>query len=144
MVQEADLVRLRRPRYVADIPDALYMVDEKPRPMGTAGVDVLAAAFPGILIAIFLSNCLTVLLCFDKIWRNSLFQNENGYLLCVLFKFQIPRPWQLCWSESRNWGSLPVVRGLSVCRSHRDTKLIGKCDYVLWGSSTYLTRWRIC
>lgn len=46
MVQEADLVRLRRPRYVADIPDALYMVDEKPRPMGTAGVDVLAAAFP--------------------------------------------------------------------------------------------------
>lgn len=96
MVQEADLVRLRRPRYVADIPDALYMVDEKPRPMGTAGVDVLAAAFPGILITIFLSNCLIVLLCFDKIWRNSLFQNENGYLLCILFKFQIPRPWQLC------------------------------------------------
>lgn len=49
MVQEADLVRLRRPRYVADIPDALYMVDEKPRPIGTAGVDVLAAAFPGTL-----------------------------------------------------------------------------------------------
>lgn len=47
MVQEADLVRLRRPRYVADIPDALYMVEEKPRAMGTAGVDVLAAAFPG-------------------------------------------------------------------------------------------------
>lgn len=49
MVQEADLVRLRRPRYVADIPDALYMVDEKPRPIGMAGVDVLAAAFPGTL-----------------------------------------------------------------------------------------------
>lgn len=48
MIQEADLVRLRRPRYVADIPDALYMVEEKPRAMGTAGVDVLAAAFPGI------------------------------------------------------------------------------------------------
>lgn len=52
MVQEADLVRLRRPRYVADIPDALYMVEEKPRAMGTAGVDVLAAAFPGITVII--------------------------------------------------------------------------------------------
>lgn len=52
MVQEADLVRLRRPRYVADIPDALYMVEEKPRAMGTAGVDVLAAAFPGIITQI--------------------------------------------------------------------------------------------
>lgn len=64
MVQEADLVRLRRPRYVADIPDALYMVDEKPRPMGTAGVDVLAAAFPGIFCRCsFLSyTALTVLL----------------------------------------------------------------------------------
>jgi len=49
MIQEADLVRLRRPRYVADIPDALYMVEEKPRAMGTAGVDVLAAAFPGMI-----------------------------------------------------------------------------------------------
>lgn len=54
MVQEADLIRLRRPRYVADIPDALYMVEEKPRVMGTAGVDVLAAAFPGIAIYIIL------------------------------------------------------------------------------------------
>jgi BTB/POZ domain-containing protein 7 len=51
MVPEADLVRLRRPRYVADIPDALYMVEEKPRIMGTAGVDVLAAVFPGIAIS---------------------------------------------------------------------------------------------
>lgn len=50
MIQEADLVRLRRPRYVADIPDALYMVEEKPRAMGTAGVDVLAAAFPGMTL----------------------------------------------------------------------------------------------
>ncbi|KAG7199914.1 hypothetical protein KM043_014357 [Ampulex compressa] len=48
IVQEADLLRLRRPpRYVADIPDALYMVEEDPRGVGTAaGVDVLAAAFP--------------------------------------------------------------------------------------------------
>ncbi|XP_057341888.1 BTB/POZ domain-containing protein 7 [Microplitis mediator] len=46
MVQEAELVRLRRARYIPDIPDTLYMVDEKPRSMGTAGVDVLAAALP--------------------------------------------------------------------------------------------------
>jgi len=52
MIQEADLVRLRRPRYVADIPDALYMVEEKPRAMGTAGVDVLAAAFPGMILKV--------------------------------------------------------------------------------------------
>jgi len=57
MVQEADLVRLRRPRYVADIPDALYMVEEKPRVMGTAGVDVLAAAFPGITILNYTKLC---------------------------------------------------------------------------------------
>lgn len=47
MIQEAELVRLRRARYIPDIPDTLYMVDEKPRSMGTAGVDVLAAALPG-------------------------------------------------------------------------------------------------
>lgn len=74
MVQEADLVRLRRPRYVADIPDALYMVDEKPRPMGTAGVDVLAAAFPGILFIIFLSDNFTIftvfVLCFIVFLQN--------------------------------------------------------------------------
>ncbi|CAG5093963.1 Similar to BTBD7: BTB/POZ domain-containing protein 7 (Homo sapiens) [Cotesia congregata] len=46
MIQEAELVRLRRARYIPDIPDTLYMVDEKPRSMGTAGVDVLAAALP--------------------------------------------------------------------------------------------------
>lgn len=76
MVQEADLVRLRRPRYVADIPDALYMVDEKPRPMGTAGVDVLAAAFPGILFAIFLLDNFTIFisLYFCKICEKFLFQ----------------------------------------------------------------------
>lgn len=60
MVQEADLVRLRRPRYVADIPDALYMVEEKPRAMGTAGVDVLAAAFPGTTFSYYA----LVLLCY--------------------------------------------------------------------------------
>lgn len=54
MIQEADLVRLRRPRYVADIPDALYMVEEKPRAMGTAGVDVLAAAFPGMIFSYYI------------------------------------------------------------------------------------------
>ncbi|XP_023288554.1 BTB/POZ domain-containing protein 7 isoform X2 [Orussus abietinus] len=46
LVQEAELVRLRRARYIPDIPDTLYMVDDKPRPMGTVGVDVLAAALP--------------------------------------------------------------------------------------------------
>ncbi|KAJ8682027.1 hypothetical protein QAD02_017819 [Eretmocerus hayati] len=46
MVQESELVRLRRARYIPDIPDTLYMVDEKPRPMGAAGVDILAAALP--------------------------------------------------------------------------------------------------
>lgn len=65
MVQEADLVRLRRPRYVADIPDALYMVEEKPRAMGTAGVDVLAAAFPGII-----THIIAVLQIFKLISRN--------------------------------------------------------------------------
>ncbi|XP_063990921.1 BTB/POZ domain-containing protein 7 [Diachasmimorpha longicaudata] len=46
MIQEAELVRLRRARYIPDIPDTLYMVDEKPRSMGAVGVDVLAAALP--------------------------------------------------------------------------------------------------
>ncbi|KAL7289282.1 hypothetical protein TKK_0017216 [Trichogramma kaykai] len=46
MVQEQELIRLRRARYIPDIPDTLYMVDEKPRVMGAAGVDVLAAALP--------------------------------------------------------------------------------------------------
>lgn len=63
MIQEADLVRLRRPRYVADIPDALYMVEEKPRAMGTAGVDVLAAAFPGITTFSYYA----IPLCFENL-----------------------------------------------------------------------------
>lgn len=46
MIQEVELVRLRRARYIPDIPDTLYMVDEKPRSMGAVGVDVLAAALP--------------------------------------------------------------------------------------------------
>lgn len=44
MLHQTELLRLRRSRYVADIPDTLYMVDDKPR---TMGVDVLAAAIPG-------------------------------------------------------------------------------------------------
>ncbi|XP_015590954.1 BTB/POZ domain-containing protein 7 isoform X2 [Cephus cinctus] len=46
LVQEAELVRLRRARYIPDIPDTLYMVEDKPRALGAAGVDVLAAALP--------------------------------------------------------------------------------------------------
>lgn len=43
LVQEVELLRLRRVRYIPDIPDTLYMVEDKPRPMG---VDVLAASIP--------------------------------------------------------------------------------------------------
>lgn len=56
MVQENELVRMRRARYIPDIPDTLYMVEEKPRAMGAAGVDVLAAALPGIQIIIAISS----------------------------------------------------------------------------------------
>lgn len=53
LVQEVELLRLRRARIahlrdIADIPDTLYMVEEKPRPIGAAGVDVLSAALPGM------------------------------------------------------------------------------------------------
>lgn len=44
MLHQTELLRLRRSRYAADIPDTLYMVEDKPR---TMGVDVLAAAIPG-------------------------------------------------------------------------------------------------
>ncbi|XP_063241295.1 BTB/POZ domain-containing protein 7 isoform X2 [Bacillus rossius redtenbacheri] len=44
--RDGDLARLRMARYVRDIPDTLYMVEDKPRPPPTAGVDVLAAALP--------------------------------------------------------------------------------------------------
>jgi BTB/POZ domain-containing protein 7 len=54
MVQEAELVRLRRARYIPDIPDTLYMVDEKPRITGAVGVDILAAALPGTYSILFL------------------------------------------------------------------------------------------
>lgn len=47
LVQEVELLRMRRARYIPDIPDTLYMVEDKPRPLGPAGVDVLAAAIPG-------------------------------------------------------------------------------------------------
>ena len=49
MVQGTEIVRLRRARYIPDIPDTLYMVDEKPRSMGAVGVDVLSVALPGKL-----------------------------------------------------------------------------------------------
>lgn len=53
LVQEAELVRLRRARYIPDIPDTLYMVEDKPRSMGAVGVDILAAALPGIHFSLF-------------------------------------------------------------------------------------------
>lgn len=46
LVQEVEMMRLRRARYMQDIPDTLYMVEDKPRAHGTAGVDVLAAVLP--------------------------------------------------------------------------------------------------
>ncbi|GLV45027.1 uncharacterized protein CBL_14400 [Carabus blaptoides fortunei] len=46
LVQEVEMLRLRRARYMQDIPDTLYMVEDKPRIHGTAGVDVLAAVLP--------------------------------------------------------------------------------------------------
>lgn len=64
MVQETELLRLRRARYIPDIPDTLYMVDEKPRSLGAVGVDVLSAALPGKQALNFhsfliISNCST-------------------------------------------------------------------------------------
>ena len=44
-VPEVELSRMRRARYIRDIPDTLYMVEDKPR--GMVSVDVLAAALPG-------------------------------------------------------------------------------------------------
>ncbi|CAG9855347.1 unnamed protein product [Phyllotreta striolata] len=46
LVQEVEMMRLRRARYMQDIPDTLYMVEEKPRLQGPAGVDVLASVLP--------------------------------------------------------------------------------------------------
>lgn len=46
LVQEVEMLRVRRARYMQDIPDTLYMVEDKPRIHGTAGVDVLAAVLP--------------------------------------------------------------------------------------------------
>lgn len=51
LVQEVELLRLRRVRYIPDIPDTLYMVQEKPR---TLGLDVLAASIPGKYTLVFL------------------------------------------------------------------------------------------
>uniref|UniRef100_A0A224XBH5 Putative btb/poz domain-containing protein 7 isoform x1 n=1 Tax=Panstrongylus lignarius TaxID=156445 RepID=A0A224XBH5_9HEMI len=39
---DGDLLRIRRPRYIPDIPDTLYMVDEKPR----HAIDIIAQAIP--------------------------------------------------------------------------------------------------
>nr|CAD7457462.1 unnamed protein product [Timema tahoe] len=47
LLRDAELARVRRARRPHDIPDTLYMVEDKPRAQGTAGVDVLAAALPG-------------------------------------------------------------------------------------------------
>ncbi|GJQ67741.1 hypothetical protein Trydic_g21067 [Trypoxylus dichotomus] len=45
-VQDMEIMRLRKSRYIQDIPDTLYMVEDKPRVHGAAGVDVLASALP--------------------------------------------------------------------------------------------------
>lgn len=44
--QEVEIMRMRHARYIQDIPDTLYMVEDKPRIHGAAGVDVLASALP--------------------------------------------------------------------------------------------------
>ncbi|XP_022914919.2 BTB/POZ domain-containing protein 7 [Onthophagus taurus] len=46
LVQDGEIMRMRRSRYIPDIPDTLYMVEDKPRVHGTAGVDVLASSLP--------------------------------------------------------------------------------------------------
>lgn len=48
LVQEVEMMRMRRARYIQDIPDTLYMVEDKPRLHGQppAGVDVLASVLP--------------------------------------------------------------------------------------------------
>lgn len=46
LVQEVEIMRLRKSRYIPDIPDTLYMVEDKPRVHGAAGVDILASALP--------------------------------------------------------------------------------------------------
>lgn len=46
LVQEVEIMRMRRARYMQDIPDTLYMVEEKLRPHGTVGVDVLSSVLP--------------------------------------------------------------------------------------------------
>lgn len=45
---DVDVARMRRNRYIRDIPDTLYMVEDKPRSQAAnVPVDVLAAAIPG-------------------------------------------------------------------------------------------------
>lgn len=69
LVQEVQLLRLRRAPYSPDIPDTLYMVEDKPRPYGTAGVDVLAAALPGNKLHNVIGRCAEV----------------NFHLFCIVF-----------------------------------------------------------
>ncbi|KAK9889067.1 hypothetical protein WA026_004339 [Henosepilachna vigintioctopunctata] len=45
LVQEVEMMRMRRARYMQDIPDTLYMVEEQPR-RGPVGLDVLASVLP--------------------------------------------------------------------------------------------------
>lgn len=78
---------------------------------------------------IFIVLYFYILLHFYKMCEKFLFQKTGS--VRVLFKFQIPRPWQLWWSGNRNWDNPPVVRELLVCRCRHVMKLIDKYDYVL-------------
>lgn len=82
MVQESELVRLRRARYIPDIPDTLYMVDEKPRVMGAAGVDILAAALPGNKMNknLLFHNSLRVFPFNNEIIISSRLSNNGSYV----------------------------------------------------------------
>ena len=51
LVPDVEMSQLRRNRFIRDIPDTLYMVEDKPRPRAmNVPVDVLAAAIPGEFI----------------------------------------------------------------------------------------------
>lgn len=45
MVGDGEIMRMRRSRYIPDIPDTLYMVEE--RPPRHHSIDILAHAIPG-------------------------------------------------------------------------------------------------
>lgn len=46
MVGEGEIMRLRRSRYIPDIPDTLYMVEERPT-RHNQNIDIIAHAIPG-------------------------------------------------------------------------------------------------